>query len=286
MKIFSSRNDIAKNKQAYIEDWTRRKDEFMNQLDDYTLACEEFTDELETKLLDYLSDYSNIEIRVYNDVYEYLDWDDCGYAYYTIYLYYSERSEKAFNLQICMRFTLVMNTNDNLSITEGDPKIDASISNKSDYYKLQHLYELVSNLNEIDWNSVLSSMFEDAPRYSEYVTIDNPKSLDVSQFNDNMINEYFNKISGKDMWILCKYNTAYTGVWIKVISVKQSVVECYVCNNSYHSNSHMKFHGYGNLEKVLSQKKRLKLDRIDVTVPVEIISTEELESLASSEDNS
>lgn len=283
MKILSSRNDIAKNKQAYIEDWTRRKDEYMHQLDDYAHACEEFADELETKLLNYLSDYSNIKITVFRNVYRYLDWDDCGDAYYDINLDYFDKGT-SFNIYIFMRFRLIMKSNGNLSITEGDPDIDASISNKSDYYKLQQLYELVSNLNEIDWNSVLSSMFEDAPRYSEYVTVDNPKSIDLSQFNENMINEYFNKISGKDMWILCEYDGV--DVWIKVISVKKSIVECYVCDNRYYGNSSYRFLGYGEFRKVLLQKKRLKLDLIDITVPVEIISTEELESLASSEDNS
>ena len=163
MKIFTAkRDDIIKDRDAYLADKANRQEEFDKQEDRYETEYYTVIDNLKIAIKHELGQYSQGLNMVC----------DTSYNFDTFRVRIDNGDNPHDNHALNWSYTIQLDSAGNV-LKETNSWSGLSATTQADLDDLKYTYDTLVRINEIDWKDILRNHI--VPNYNEYVTAKNPK---------------------------------------------------------------------------------------------------------------
>ena len=166
---------------------------------------------------------------------------------------------------------------------EGKLSTGSSTSSPVDLSILKESYDILSKLEMIDWQDICNQIKDENPKWQEYITVENPGTLDTSEYDKELRRAGILRYVGKDVWIKVNYKAKKNGYpetyYIKVLSVNDAGTYCNVrCVGGYVEVPiryyWVSWRGQYEVERKI-ERKELRTAGIEICEPMEIYSQDE-----------
>lgn len=289
-KLPTSKRELLRQRQKYVENWERNRDTHAEQLQQYETATNQFYRQVSEHVAEMLQPelgQFNARVSVQDD-----RWYRGQSTSYVIQISHNDEKKNSskrlrdshgwnsyyqgISFEVYIYFKFDRET-DTISVVK-EPQIATGLLESSDYNKLKLIYEFLVKIEGIDWETELNNIIENSPKEENYVTTEAPGMRDTSIYDDAIKDHDILATEGTDLWIFmdrdCSADGRYNHSkgWMQVVSHTPKFYE-FRWINCYNPNK--QFNQYF-IHNVLQNTYKAKKFRFSIVEPLQYRSTEEL----------
>lgn len=214
----SGRSNILRERTKYVNDYNNRKQQYREQSEkfnsEYSGYVNRVTENVKELFKDNMAALPGLKLEVDKSLHNHA-------GAYTIVLWYDDPKQKnpervksktgySQKRGVSWKYFIYLEGTDTYKEDGShewvfqlrkEPEFYGQLLDSTDYPTLRATLDLFDKIETIDWEELLYRIYNEVPKYKDYVTVADPGYLNTKPY-DHQIDQYdLSRIIGKDIWI-------------------------------------------------------------------------------------